>query len=255
MLKSPLRRQYRRAQFSNRAGGWMISLGQRCRQSEIMDQPGLSPAEHAAALRGLARLNLFGSAGVLWPSLAALARRMAARPLRVIDFATGGGDIPVRLWKRARTSGISMEIEGCDVNPFAVQLANKAADKAGANIRFFVHDAVRGEPLRGYDAAICSTFLHHLDETEAIEFLSQMATTAPLVLVNDLERSIANYAMVYSASRVVTRSAVVHVDGLRSVAAAFTLAEVKHLAERAGLGGASVKRRWPCRYLLKWERP
>ena len=81
-----------------------------------------------------------------------------------------------------------------------------------------------------------------------------MADTARLVLVNDLERSAPNFAMVYAASRLVSRSPVVHVDALLSVRAAFTPGEVRALAERAGLTGATVVRRWPCRLLLTRER-
>jgi hypothetical protein len=33
------------------------------------------------------------------------------------------------------------------------------------------------------------------------------------------------------------------------------MAEALDLAQRAGLQGATVSRRWPCRYLLSWERP
>jgi hypothetical protein len=51
-----------------------------------------------------------------------------------------------------------------------------------------------------------------------------------------------------------TTSLVIHTDGPRSVEAAFTLAEVNMLARQAGLEGAVVERRWPCRLLLKWQR-
>jgi hypothetical protein len=65
-------------------------------QPELMDQPGLDPARHRQALRGLRRINFWSrSAGILWPALAGLARA-AQRPLRVLDQATGGGDVPNR---------------------------------------------------------------------------------------------------------------------------------------------------------------
>lgn len=232
----------------------MVSLRQRRRRPEIMDQPGLSPRRHAAALRGLARLNRFGSAGVLWPPLADLARRTPGRTLRVLDLATGGGDIPLALWRRASGEGIRLQIEGCDLSPFAVEQATAAAARAGADVRFFVHDAIHGGPLSGYDAAISSTFMHHLNDDEAVAFLRLMADTGRLILINDLERSVANYAMVFFASRLVTTSPVVHADALLSVQAAFTPAEALALAERAGLHGAKVRRRWPCRFLLSRER-
>ena len=55
--------------------------------------------------------------------------------------------------------------------------------------------------------------------------------------------------------RVLSRSPVVHVDGPRSARAAWTVTELRGLAERAGLAGASVERRLPCRMLLDWSRP
>ena len=69
---------------------------------EIMDQPGLAPDRHHAALRGLSRINLLsGTARVLWPPLRELARETAPRSARVLDLATGGGDVPLRLWRKA----------------------------------------------------------------------------------------------------------------------------------------------------------
>jgi predicted nicotinamide N-methyase len=233
----------------------MYCLGRRCRQPELMDQPDLSPGRHAAALRGLARLNLFGSARVLWPPLAALARRRTGHTVRVLDLATGGGDVPLRLWRRARRSGVALHVDGCDRSPFAVEHATAAAATAGADVRFFVHDALSGMPADDYDAVIASLFLHHLNDREAVALLRSMASAARLVLVNDLERNALNFAMVYAASRLVTRSPMVHVDALRSVSAGFTIDEARSLARDAGLADARVERRWPCRFLLQRERP
>jgi 2-polyprenyl-3-methyl-5-hydroxy-6-metoxy-1,4-benzoquinol methylase len=232
-------------------------LRQRCRRPEVMDQPGLSPARHAAALRGLARINLLsGSAGILWPPLRDLAREVAPRPLRVLDFATGGGDVPVRLWRKARREGLDLQIEGCDVSPVAVEHARAAVARSGADVRFFVHDALRDSPPAGYDAAVSSLFLHHLSEEDAVAFLRRLAETAGrLVLVNDLARGWAGYALAYVGTRLLSASPVVHTDGPRSVESAFTSSEALGLAGRAGLRGAAVERRWPCRYLLTWRRP
>ena len=45
------------------------------------------------------------------------------------------------------------------------------------------------------------------------------------------------------------------IDSLRSVEAAFTLPEVYSLVRQAGLEGAALRRIWPCRFLLTWNRP
>jgi SAM-dependent methyltransferase len=230
---------------------------ERQRRPEIMDQPDLNPERHVQALRALARINfLSASAAILWPELAALARRMAPRVPRVLDVATGGGDVPIRLWRRARQAGLDLRIEGCDISPVALEHARAAAARAVARLRFFEYDALSGPPPESYDAVFCSLFLHHLDEEQAVTFLGRMADSASqLVLVNDLERSRIGLLLAHVAGRLLTTSDVVHVDGPRSVEAAFTREEARALAERAGLAGARVRRRWPFRWLLSWRRP
>lgn len=231
-------------------------LLRRCRP-EIMDQPDLDAGRHIEALRGLARINFFSrSAGILWPTLAELARAMAPRVPRLLDIATGGGDVPIRLWRRARQAGIALHMEGCDISPVALEHAVARAAAAAAPIRFFVYNALTGPALSGYDAIVCSLFLHHLDEAQAVSLLARMSEMAGrLVLVNDLLRGWTSLLAAHLATRLLTTSRVVHVDGPRSVEAAFTAVEARALAERAGLCGAQVSRRWPFRWLLTWRRP
>lgn len=230
---------------------------QRHRRPEIMDQPDLSRERHVRALHGLARINLLShSAGILWPELAELARSLAPRIPRVLDVATGGGDVPIRLWRRARRAGLDLRLEGCDISSVALEHARARAAESGAPIRFFDHDALSGPALTGYDAVMCSLFLHHLDETQAVAFLRRMAEMADrLVLVNDLERGWMGLLVAHVVTRLLTTSDVVHFDGPASVAGAFTKVEARELAERAGLTDARVQSRWPFRWLLTWRRP
>jgi len=228
----------------------------RQRRPEIMDQPDLNVDRHIEALRGLARINFVShSAGILWPGLAKLVRAMAPRAPRILDVATGGGDVLIRLWRRARRTGLKLHLEGCDISPVALEHARARATDAGAPIRFFEYDAVTGMALTGYDAVMCSLFLHHLEESQAIALLRRMADMAErLVLVNDLERGWIGLMAAHFAAHLLTSSPVVRVDGPRSVEAAFTPAEARALAEAAGLRGARVVRRWPFRWLLTWRR-
>jgi hypothetical protein len=52
-----------------------------------------------------------------------------------------------------------------------------------------------------------------------------------------------------------SRSKVFRVDGMRSVAAAFSTDEARSLAAAAGLSGAQVVQVWPQRWLLTWRKP
>jgi SAM-dependent methyltransferase len=222
-----------------------------------MDQPGLDPSRHVHALQGLARINFWsGSAGILWPPLKALARRLGTSRLRVLDIASGAGDVPLRLWRRARRAGLDLQIEGCDISPVAVEHAHAAADQASAPLRFFVLDALQDSLPEDCDVVMSSLFMHHLEETRARQLLRRMASaTRHLVLINDLVRSWSGLWLARLGTRLLSTSDVVHYDGPRSVEGAFTLEEVRALAEKAGLAGAEIRRRWPCRYLLTWSRP
>jgi 2-polyprenyl-3-methyl-5-hydroxy-6-metoxy-1,4-benzoquinol methylase len=230
-------------------------LRQRHRLPEIMDQPDLDSARHQHALRGLARINaLSNSAGILWPPLAALASAVP-RPLRLLDLATGGGDVLLRLWRRAQRSGVALKIDGCDLSPVAIEHAQATAAAAGADVHFFVHDALAGPPGGEYDVAVCSLFLHHLDEDDAVTLLRHLRAAAPVVVINDLERGLFGWLLAWLGTRLLSTSRVVHVDGPRSVAGAFTTTEARGLAERAGLIDVQVTRHWPCRFRLVGRRP
>jgi SAM-dependent methyltransferase len=231
---------------------FFASLRQRNKQPEIMDQPGLPAEQHRQALRGLARINwISGSDRILWPALRQLAQ-VTARPLRVLDIATGGGDVPIRLQERAKRAGLPIEFAGADISSTAIDHARQR----GAAVDFFTLDALHAALPTDYDVIISSLFLHHLEAEEAIDLLRRMGrATRSLLLVNDLLRSQPGYWLAWMGTRVLSMSHVVHVDGPLSVAGAFSLAEARQMAEAAGLQDAAVAWRWPFRFLLKWRRP
>lgn len=232
-------------------------LSRRKRRPEIMDQPDLDALEHAAALRGLGRINAFSqSIGALWPMIARLARERPGSPLRVLDLASGGGDVPVALARRAARARLDVRVDGCDISPRAVAFARAKAEARRVEVGFFECDAVAGTLSTGYDVLTSTLFLHHLDDPTAVDVLRRMREAAGVaVLVDDLVRSRAGHALAWAGCRVLSRSRVVHHDGPASVSAAFTPAEALELARRAGLDGATITRHWPQRFLLAWRRP
>jgi len=231
-------------------------LRQRHLQPEEMDRPDIAEHDFTGSLHALERINwLSGSAGILWRGIRELAREYPDRPLSLLDVASGAGDLPIRLWHKSRRAGIPLDIHGCDRSAHAVRFATQRAQAANADVRFLQVDALN-DPLPGeYDIVTSSLFLHHLDEGQAVELLRRMGRAARrLVLVNDLNRCRLGFVFAWVGTRVLTRSRVAHVDGPRSVEGAFTPREALELAYRAGLEGATVARRWPCRFLLTWRK-
>jgi 2-polyprenyl-3-methyl-5-hydroxy-6-metoxy-1,4-benzoquinol methylase len=232
-------------------------LGSRRRRDEIMDRPDLERARHFQALTALERLNLWsGSARILWPPIYHLAKETSSRRLTVLDIASGAGDIPIRLFRRAARAGLSLQIEGGDISPRAVAYAQERAARAKVNIHFFPIDALAADIPGSYDVVTCSLFLHHLEDGQVVRLLRTLAPVARhLLLVSDLNRSCTGFVAAYLATRLLCWSDVVRTDGPWSVEAAFTVDEVTMLAERAKLVGATVAKRWPFRLLLTWRRP
>jgi SAM-dependent methyltransferase len=228
-------------------------LTRRHLQPELMDAPDLDPARHVVALRALRTVNILsGTTGRMWREATALVSAQQ-RPLRVLDLACGGGDVAIALQRRADRAGLPVEVHGCDRSPVALEYARGMAEAEGVSVEFFEHDALVGPLPEGYDLICCSLFLHHLSQDEAVALLRALASAARAVLIQDLRRTRVGYALALLALHTLTRSDVARVDGLRSVAGAFTMDEVAGLAGQAGVPHPQLRRCWPQRYALSWR--
>jgi 2-polyprenyl-3-methyl-5-hydroxy-6-metoxy-1,4-benzoquinol methylase len=221
-----------------------------------MDDPALDASEHRRALAQLAQLNsLAAGHRILWPHIETLARIPGHPDIRILDIATGSGDIPVRLARAAARVGLTIHIDGCDASEVALAEAQARSRRAGFKMNFVRLDAI-ADPLPGdYDVVMCSLFLHHLEDDAALDLIYKMRCAARrMVVVSDLVRSRAGYALAWAVPHLLSRSRIVQVDATRSVEAAFTPEDFQILASEAGMVGATVTRHWPERMLLKWVR-
>lgn len=233
------------------------SVVARHREPELMDQPGLAPGLHTHALRGLERINAAsGAVAAVWrPIRARLPGEGPPATLSVLDVACGAGDTIVGLARRAQASGVRLSVHGCDISATAIEHARQRAYERHVDGRFFQHDVLTNDLPDRFDIVTCSLFVHHLDEEVAAGLLARLfATTRWLLIVCDLDRSRSGHALAWLGTRLLSRSAIVHVDGPRSVRAAFTRAEAVGLAARACIPEATIESIWPCRWRLVAER-
>jgi 2-polyprenyl-3-methyl-5-hydroxy-6-metoxy-1,4-benzoquinol methylase len=232
-------------------------LIQRRRSDEWMDDPALDGRRHRQALRGLARLNVAsGSVGRVWQLIRKLMRDRGTKELSLLDVATGSGDIPIGLYRRARRAGLHLTILAVDLSETALDVARRRAAQRGAEIEFRQLDILADPLTEQFDVVLCSLFLHHLDEGPALALLRILKRRARhRVVVNDLLRSRLSWVLVWLGSRLLSRSDVVHFDALASVRAAFTPSELRGLLHSADLESAWVRSYWPCRLLSVWSRP
>jgi 2-polyprenyl-3-methyl-5-hydroxy-6-metoxy-1,4-benzoquinol methylase len=233
-------------------------LAERDRQPELMDQPGLERDAHYCALHGLRTTNsLSGTSRVVWRGIQEAGIQASnGNRLRILDIAAGGGDVVLGVAKRAARCGVEIEAHGCDINPDAVAYAQQAARRAGvSHAKFFQFNALVDPVPDDYDVVMCTLFLHHLTNDDIRKLLGRMAqATRGGVLVDDLRRNRLGYFLAWAGGRLLTRSHIVHVDGPLSVRAAFTIDEMRNLAESAGLSGVQFRKHWPERFLMTWRR-
>ena len=239
------------------------------RRPELMDDPALPVGEHLAALDALATINAVSLTGRQMAG--AVARLVGSalpsnRPLEIVDVACGGGDITMSLARllgrrlprpEGRSAPVRVRVLGLDLSERAIERARIAAARRQAGSEAVVEFAVRdvlAEGLPPCDLAVSSLFLHHLDDPAATAVLRGMATSARLGgVVSDLIRSRTGLVLAILGTTLLARSRVARVDGPLSVRAARTPAEVRVLADRAGLPQAVVRRAWPERLLLEWR--
>ena len=224
----------------------------------MMDQPDLDVRRHVHALDALGRANAVSrTAAAIWPSIREAALDQAPGPLRVLDIASGGGHLLLSLARRAARARMDVAWLGWDLSPVAIDYARTLASRRGVKrVRFERADALHDPIPAGIDVVLCTLFLHHLTESDAVALLQRMRAAARrAVVVSDLRRTRLGAAFTWAGCRMLSRSEVFRVDGMQSVAAAFSTGEARSLAAAAGFGGAQVSQVWPQRWLLTWRKP
>lgn len=218
-----------------------------------MDDPQVDPRAHRAALAALRRSNR------LLQFDAHLARAVAevapGDGARIVELGTGGGGLLEALRFRFNGSPRPPLLIGTDRSPFALTDA-RAYLAAVQSARFVAGDAMR-LPFadRSLDVVVCSLLLHHFDSDGAIRFLQEAARVAcRAVIVGDLNRNRLAWAMTWLFTRLTSRSRIFHVDGPRSVRAAYRPEEVRALTNAAGLRMATVQPSFPFRWIMIWQR-
>jgi len=231
-------------------------LKKRFLRPEIMDDPDMDVRRHEQALKGLQRINFFSCVADRMFAALASWNRGKKTPLKILDIASGGGDVTLAIAHKARQRDLPLEIHGCDKSQTAVRYAQASAREKQLPVHFFQVDISRVSIPSHYDVIMSSLFLHHLPVLETLRFLKKIAAVSKQgIILNDLRRCWPGYLLATTIPQLLTSCKVVHEDGVQSVRAAYSLKEIIRISERAGLRGASIQPVWPFRYQMVWRKP
>ena len=228
-------------------------LARRQLEPELMDDPSLPAAEHDAALDGLARLNGWSRADRPFRDRIEALIEEETGEISILDLAAGSGDLVARLAPWLAAKGRTIRWVVADISEHALSRCEARARSLGLSLETRRVDALQ-EELPAVDIAINSLFLHHLTDRDATTVLRNLARCARLGgVICDLRRSGTGWVLAGAASRLATRSHVVHFDAVASVRAAFTVEEMRGLVAEAGIEDAEVEHAFPQRMRISWR--
>ena len=202
-------------------------------EPELMDRPQPVSSELEKDLRNIRQLNrFFGSHRLVLHFL-----RRWIKPgdhVRIVDLATGSGDIPRLIVDYAQKIGAKVEVDALDRQSATLEIARKLSGNY-PEISYIDANILEWQPADPYDIVLCSLALHHFSDEDAVRLLRRCRELShKFVLVSDLRRGLLATIGVYLLTALIFREPMTRYDGRVSAARAFSFAELDDLAGRAG---------------------
>jgi len=200
---------------------------------EMMDRPQPVSPELERDLERLRQLNRwFGS----YRLVSFFIRRWITpgAQMRVVDLATGSGDIPRLLVDYARRIGAQVKVDAVDQQTATLEIARRLSANY-PEISYHAANILEWDCAEGYEIALCSLVLHHFNNDDAVKLLRRCRELSKrFVLVSDLRRGLLLQAGVYMLTALIFREPMTRFDARLSAQRAFSFDEMRELAIRAG---------------------
>jgi ubiquinone/menaquinone biosynthesis C-methylase UbiE len=194
---------------------------QRINTPELLDTDNCPPAEAAASLHDLSRINRwFGGVATTRKLIKRVASATGQKRFTVLEVAAGYGEVPKEAARQLAPEGIALEITYLDRMRSHLLPRDRAVVADALALPF---------PDSSFDLVSCSLFAHHLEPDELARFGAEaLRVSRRAVLINDLIRSPIHLALVYAGFPLM-RSYVSRLDGVASVRRAYVPEEMRQI--------------------------
>jgi SAM-dependent methyltransferase len=210
---------------------------------EMMDRPQPVSPELERDLERIRQLNRwFGSYRLVLSFIRRWIRSVTANSsggepgscMRILDLATGSGDIPRLIVEYARKIGAHVAIDAIDQQAATLEIARKLSVDY-PEIFFREANILEWDPVEPYDIVLCTLALHHFSDEDAVKVLRRCRELSKrFVLVSDLRRGFLLRTGVYFLTALIFREPMTRHDARLSAERAFSFSEMRDLAGRAG---------------------
>jgi 2-polyprenyl-3-methyl-5-hydroxy-6-metoxy-1,4-benzoquinol methylase len=200
---------------------------------EMMDRPQPVSAELERDLERIRQLNRwFGSYRLILGFMRRWIKPSAR--IRVVDLATGSGDVPRLIADYARRIDAHLEIDALDQQRATLEVATKLSGSY-PEISYHQGNILEWNSRGTYDIVLCTLALHHFSDEDAVSLLRRSRELSRrFVLVSDLRRGFFLQAGVYLLTALIFREPMMRFDARLSARRAFSFSEMRDLAVRAG---------------------
>jgi 2-polyprenyl-3-methyl-5-hydroxy-6-metoxy-1,4-benzoquinol methylase len=200
---------------------------------EMMDRPQPVSPELERDLERIRQLNRWFGSHRLVSGFVRRWIKPGART-RILDLATGSGDIPRLIADYARKIGAQIEIDALDRQSATLEIA-RILSAGHPEICYREANILEWHSLESYDIVLCTLALHHFSDEDAVSLLRRCRELSRrFVLVSDLRRGFLLQAGVYFLTALIFREPMTRYDARLSAARAFSFSEMRNLALRAG---------------------
>ena len=214
---------------------------------ELLDTDAGTPAEIAAALADLRRINRwFGGVTTTKRMIEHVAQVTAKSELSLLEVAAGSGYVPKKAQSRLHQNGVSLQIT----------LLDRARSHLTNSANAIVADALALPfPDATFDLVSSNLFAHHLSPEPLSKFLKDaLRVCRTAVLINDLIRDPIHLALVY-AGFPLYRGRLTRHDAPASVRQAYTIEEMRESALQAGAARLEINRHYLFRMgVIAWKQ-
>jgi len=225
----------------------MPLLSKRRPDPELIDLPreSYSLSEYAGNLADIRKVNRFlGDHHATlkhFSLLVPVAGGGLAKPISVLDVATGSADIPAAIVIWARSQGVQVRVTAVDNNPNAI-LEAAAYTRGYPEITVAIADGLSLPFEDGsFDFVLCTKTLHHFSEEHTVRLLKEIDRVAAIgYIIMDIRRSCVAWALISVLTRLFTGNRLTRHDGPLSVLRSYTVSELESLVVKAGLTSSSV---------------